>query len=544
LKGRKRTQTKRRNEKLKMSKFRIAVLLLLAVTVVYAVMLALNLWYHSQIETEGFDSDLGHWFGTLDPFFTTSGGFMFFMAGVVLFFMWFIVAFRRQLWKNKDKKKLLALALFFLLTFILFSSIKTVNPETVNPETSTPLIQVGVLCAGDEEFMANPGNMADVESAIHNANTFTSLLSFDSFELTFGIHFEVAGWVTWDSDDNVHNAALMAYEVWTETGFKTGMEYNGHIIEMLCACTGQDIDDYLAVTFPNANITLIETGVAGNFGAIRHEFSHQFDCPECNNVCVMNIVHCLDHLYPERDWCPNCKDWIQNHKYKWTYQLNISTSSGGTTNPAPGTYTYGWGSSVTVMAIPDSGCTFECWLLDGAIVHNNPITITMNSDHTLKAYFSKPLCAMKTKTDGYFYVPIVASSLLKIDFTFTRGTGDQTGGTSPYPIILDYPDGIVDISDILFVSLHFGKAEGEGGFTYMGDVAPDGIIDIGDILEISLHYGELTDFNYNFSGVTVTFSTGEEKIPDSNGYVTIPQGATNFTVKRNGTPIGAMITFW
>jgi hypothetical protein len=78
----------------------------------------------------------------------------------------------------------------------------------------------------------------------------------------------------------------------------------------------------------------------------------------------------------------------------------------------------------------------------------------------------------------------------------------------------------------------------------MGDVAPDGIIDIGDILEISLHYGELTDFNYNFSGVTVTFSTGEVLSPDSNGYVTIPQGATNFTVKRNGTPIGAMVIFW
>lgn len=184
-----------------MSKFRIAVLMLLAVTVVYAVMLALNLWNYCQIETEGFDSDLGHWFGTLEPFFTTSGGFMFFMAGVVLFFMWFIVAFRRELWKNKDKKKLLALALFFLLTFILFSSIKTVDPETVNHEASTPLIRVGVLCAGDEEFMVDPANVGEVESAIVRANNCTKTtpetsplekLYYDSFELTFGLHFEVA----------------------------------------------------------------------------------------------------------------------------------------------------------------------------------------------------------------------------------------------------------------------------------------------------------------------------------------------------------------
>jgi len=182
--------------RLKMSEFRFAVLVLLAVTVVYAVMLALNLWNYCQIETEGFDSDLGHWFGTLEPFFTTSGGFMFFMAGVVLFFMWFIVAFRRELWKNKEKKKLLALALFVLLTFILFSPIKTVQSEAVKPEALTPFMRVGVLCAGDEEFMSNPANVGDVESAIDKANTFRSICYFDSFEWTFGLHFEVVGWVT------------------------------------------------------------------------------------------------------------------------------------------------------------------------------------------------------------------------------------------------------------------------------------------------------------------------------------------------------------
>jgi hypothetical protein len=68
-------------------------------------------------------------------------------------------------------------------------------------------------------------------------------------------------------------------------------------------------------------------------------------------------------------------------------QLSISTTSGGTTNPASGTYTYDYGLSVTVTASAYSGYTFNYWVLDGATVYNNPITVTMDSDHTLKAYF-------------------------------------------------------------------------------------------------------------------------------------------------------------
>jgi hypothetical protein len=67
--------------------------------------------------------------------------------------------------------------------------------------------------------------------------------------------------------------------------------------------------------------------------------------------------------------------------------LNIQTSSGGTTIPAPGTYTYNYGSSVTVTAIPDSYYGFNYWLLDGTQLYDNPITVTMDSDHTLKACF-------------------------------------------------------------------------------------------------------------------------------------------------------------
>jgi hypothetical protein len=67
--------------------------------------------------------------------------------------------------------------------------------------------------------------------------------------------------------------------------------------------------------------------------------------------------------------------------------LYLSASSGGTTNPAPGNYGYDYGSSVTVTASAYSYYVFNYWLLDGSTYYQNPITVTMNSDHTLTAYF-------------------------------------------------------------------------------------------------------------------------------------------------------------
>lgn len=73
------------------------------------------------------------------------------------------------------------------------------------------------------------------------------------------------------------------------------------------------------------------------------------------------------------------------------YTLSISATSGGTTNPSPGTYTYDSGSSVTVTAKPNSGYEFWYWVVDGDTTNytpeENPITITMDQDHTLEAYF-------------------------------------------------------------------------------------------------------------------------------------------------------------
>jgi hypothetical protein len=58
------------------------------------------------------------------------------------------------------------------------------------------------------------------------------------------------------------------------------------------------------------------------------------------------------------------------------------------------------------------------------------------------------------------------------------------------------------------------------------------------------NFGKEGTYITDLAGVTITFNTGQTISPDSDGFVTIPQGATSFTVKRNGNPIGAMGIFY
>ncbi|MGQ9641520.1 MAG: InlB B-repeat-containing protein, partial [Candidatus Bathycorpusculaceae bacterium] len=109
-----------------------------------------------------------------------------------------------------------------------------------------------------------------------------------------------------------------------------------------------------------------------------------------------------------------------------TYTLKVETTTGGTTNPAPGTYTYPNGTTVQVTAIPSSGYTFDHWELNGSSVGSaNPYSITMDNNYVLKAFFaSAPPPPLSVSIS-----PMSASILLGQSVQFTSTV---TGGTSPY----------------------------------------------------------------------------------------------------------------
>jgi len=74
--------------------------------------------------------------------------------------------------------------------------------------------------------------------------------------------------------------------------------------------------------------------------------------------------------------------------YTKTYTLTIITTSGGSTTPPVGTYTFNVNSTVQVTAAANASYSFDHWELDGATVGSaNSYTVVMNADHTLEATF-------------------------------------------------------------------------------------------------------------------------------------------------------------
>lgn len=73
------------------------------------------------------------------------------------------------------------------------------------------------------------------------------------------------------------------------------------------------------------------------------------------------------------------------------YYLTIVATTGGTTSPVPGTYSYGYGTEVSVTAMAGPGYSFDHWTLDTVNVGaTNPYDVIMDMNHTLKAFF-KPI---------------------------------------------------------------------------------------------------------------------------------------------------------
>jgi len=87
--------------------------------------------------------------------------------------------------------------------------------------------------------------------------------------------------------------------------------------------------------------------------------------------------------------------------YQAKYNLTITTTLGGTTNPPPGNYSYWEETEATVTAIPDMGYALDHWELDDSYNYSNPIIVTMDSNHTLHAVF-KPtyMLTITTTTAG------------------------------------------------------------------------------------------------------------------------------------------------
>ncbi|MCX6564654.1 MAG: M12 family metallo-peptidase [Candidatus Aminicenantes bacterium] len=87
------------------------------------------------------------------------------------------------------------------------------------------------------------------------------------------------------------------------------------------------------------------------------------------------------------------KTVISNYRSEaGTNTLTISAGSGGTTNPAPGIYTYNTDSIVRVTALPNANYRFLNWS-GSATGSQNPIDITLDRDKSIAAVFQRIIYA-------------------------------------------------------------------------------------------------------------------------------------------------------
>jgi hypothetical protein len=88
------------------------------------------------------------------------------------------------------------------------------------------------------------------------------------------------------------------------------------------------------------------------------------------------------------------------------FDLVIMTTGEGTTNPAPGSYSYVSGFSTDVKGLAQNGFILHHWELDGVNVGSgSPQSVLMNSGHTLKAVFTAiPVGGEWVAFDKYAFV--------------------------------------------------------------------------------------------------------------------------------------------
>ena len=112
--------------------------------------------------------------------------------------------------------------------------------------------------------------------------------------------------------------------------------------------------------------------------------------------------------------------------------LTVEKDGSGTTSPVPGIHPEPKDGQISVTATPSSGYILDKWQLDGIDCGDaNPFIVTMNKNHTLKAFFIKSLIvnAWASPTSG----------LNPLTVSFYCGV---SGGSAPYSFSWSFGDGM------------------------------------------------------------------------------------------------------
>ncbi|MCK4392740.1 tandem-95 repeat protein, partial [Candidatus Bipolaricaulota bacterium] len=149
---------------------------------------------------------------------------------------------------------------------------------------------------------------------------------------------------------------------------------------------------------------------------------------------------------------PDHKDWCQKTTQGPVcpvLTMAVSPAGAGTTSPAVGTHTYGYGDAVPIEASPSTGWKFDRW--EGDVTGStNPDSVTMNGDKSVTAVFDHPVDA--------------------VDDTY--GTAEDTLRSVPLPGVMANDsalDGGESVTLVSGVSHGTLSLDPNGSFTYLPD---------------------------------------------------------------------------
>lgn len=236
----------------------------------------------------------------------------------------------------------------------------------------------------------------------------------------FGIDIRILGFLEWDSDDSKDTMEKLWYELESDTEGYLGHWYNGETwsgyVDAIIGITAQETpNDPTLGLAPRPHLLdqwrifiLLKWKVYwADDNLVQHEVSHLFYAPHHDDTCCAMADHShfvwfiwedailwivFDNVicsYTSYHWCGDCSVVINQKKsrYSGPFLLTIYADSGGTTDPPPGTYEYPQGTSLVLTKSASAGYEFRYWVVDGVVYTYKTIIVTMNSDHTVKAYF-------------------------------------------------------------------------------------------------------------------------------------------------------------
>jgi predicted ester cyclase len=134
-----------------------------------------------------------------------------------------------------------------------------------------------------------------------------------------------------------------------------------------------------------------------------------------------------------------------------TYSLTISTSRGGSTDPKPGKDDFYDGCKIMIKAIPDKGYSFSHWSGDVS-GKTNPLTVTMDSDKSIKANFVKQRILTIESTEGGTTDPppgiftynegteVTITAIPDNSYRFSLWSGDISSAASSHGIYSNNPE--------------------------------------------------------------------------------------------------------